>query len=152
PRDPERLVFVAAFEGQPLRINRLLGEADFIITVACARHPEGLDSRGPFEAIFPRFSDVEAISSQLQEIETDSCRRNGRRRERTARAGWLLGANLVIEVVPAREGGVAAILAGEPVEVERRADELFDREWRVSVERPANLVVVSLGGGATEQS
>src|SRR5690606_28764981 len=81
-----------------------------------------------------------------------SCRRNGRRRERTARAGWLLGANLVIEVVPAREGGVAAILAGEPVEVERRADELFDREWRVSVERPANLVVVSLGGGATEQS
>lgn len=152
PHDNEGLVFVAAVGDQPLRLNRHLGEADFVIPVACARHEQGFDVRGPFAALFPRFSDAETIARTHDSPAPTSKGQLTMRREDADRAGWLLGVTLVVETVPARGGGVAAVVAGEPGHVAHAANSWCERIWQVAVPERANLVVTSLGGGPEEQT
>ena len=153
PQDKSGLVFVASVDERPLRLNRHLGEADVVIPVVCARHDTGLDARGPFETLFPRFFDAETIDHYQQSMRPTGGKTGVRmRRDQTERAGWLLGVGLVIETVPARGGGVAAVLAGESSTVGREASNWCERIWRLTIPARANLVVTTLGGGAEEQT
>ncbi len=152
PNDNEGVVFVAAMDEQPLRLNRYLGEADVVITVASARHEQGFDVRGPFAALFPRFSDAETIAAYHRARPAGGKGNGDVRREQTDRAGWLLGAALVVETVPARGGGVAAVVAGEPGQVTRASSAWCERIWRLAVPERANLIVTSIGGRAPEQT
>lgn len=152
PNDNEGVVFVAAVDEKPLRLNRFLGEADVVIPVASARHQQGFDVRGPFASLFPRFSDAETITAYQNARPAGRKSGSLARREQTDRAGWLLGVTLVVETVPARGGGVAAVIAGEPGHVSRESSAWCERIWQLTVPERANLVVTSLGGGSHEQT
>jgi hypothetical protein len=58
----------------------------------------------------------------------------------------------VVDVVPARGGGVAQIVAGAPEAVAREVATACDRDWAIGVEQPARLVVATLTGGPDEQT
>lgn len=150
--DDEVLCYLAAVDDEPLLISRQLFEADLVIPVGCARSPLVRDARGPYESVFPRFSDTLTQKCFAQADALDSPTASGIRRKKTDQAGWLLGAPLVMLVVPRRGGGVARVLAGAPSDVERAVQDICCEQWNYEVEQPASLVVATLGGAADEQT
>lgn len=150
--DDEALCYLAAVEDEPLMISRQLFEADLVIPVGCGRLSKSRDARGVYESIYPRFADKLTQQRYAQADALDSPTAGMIRRRETDQAGWLLGSALVVQVVPARGGGVAQVVAGAPDEVARVVDETCDREWALSVEQPAQLVVATLAGGPEEQT
>ncbi|WP_442483090.1 lactate racemase domain-containing protein [Aeoliella sp. SH292] len=150
--DDESLCFLAAVDEEPLVISRQLFEADLVIPVGCGRPAKSRDARGPFESVFPRFADALTQRRYSQADALDAPTSGAIRRQETDQVGWLLGAAMVVEVVPARGGGVAQILAGAPEAVAREVAAACDREWACGVEQPARLVVATLAGGPDEQT
>lgn len=150
--DDQALCYLAAVDESPLLVSRQLFEADVVIPVGCGRATTARDSRGPYESIYPRFSDVVTQQRFAQADALDSPAAASRRRDETDRAGWLLGAALVVQVVPARGGGIAQVVAGTPDEVDRLVASACADEWVAQVDEPARLVVTTLTGGPAEQS
>ncbi|WP_425395581.1 lactate racemase domain-containing protein [Aeoliella sp.] len=150
--DDDSLCYLAAVEDEPLMISRQLFEADLVIPVGCGRLSHARDARGVYESIYPRFADVLTQRRYAQADALDSPTAGMIRRRETDQAGWLLGSALVVQVIPARGGGVAQVVAGAPDDVARVVDEVGGREWALAVEQPAQLVVATLAGGPEEQT
>lgn len=150
--DEESLCFLALMDEKPLRINRHLFEADMVLPVGCARMDGARDVRGAYESVYPCFSDTETLARFEQADALDSPTANMRRRDETDRAGWLLGAPMVVQVVPGPAGSVAAVVAGAPENVTERAAELCAQHWQRKVDQPADLVVATIVGGQEEQT
>lgn len=150
--DDDALCYLAAVGDEPLMINRQLFEADLVIPVGCGRAETSRDARGPYEAVYPRFSDLLTQQRYAQADALDAPTSQAVRRGETDRAGWLLGAALVVQVTPGRGGGVAQVVAGTPQEVADRVKETCAAEWDLAVQQPASLVVATIAGGAEEQT
>lgn len=150
--DEQSLCYVAAVEDTPLLMNRQLFEADVVLPIGCARATNARDSRGPYESLYPRFADRQTQQTYSQADAIDSPTAAATRRRETDQAGWLLGAPLVVQVVPGPGGEVASVLAGEPNELAKRIATEFESTWARPVDRPANLVVATLAGDPTEQT
>lgn len=150
--DEQALCYLAAVDNTPLLINRQLFEADVVIPVGCGRAREARDARGSYEAVFPRYSDILTQRRYAQADALDAPTAAETRRRETEQAGWLLGAPLVVQVVPARGGGVAEVLAGTAEEVDRLSSAACDDQWVCELSEPASLVVATLAGDASEQT
>jgi hypothetical protein len=153
PADATQLCFVGLTSaGRELRINRQLYEADFVLPLTCARHREEHDERGVFDGLFPRFADEETIRRFRQLESWTSASRNNALTKETAEAGWLIGAPLVVEVVPQRGNRVAAVLAGEPEAVAAEAQRRCNRVWASKFTESAGLVVAVVTGDRREHT
>lgn len=153
PADPSQLCFAGLTSaGRELRINRQLYEADFVLPLTCARHHDEHDERGVFDGLFPRFADEETIRRFRQLDSWTSASRNEALAKETAEAGWLIGAPLVVEVVPQRGDLVAAVLAGDPQAVAEEAQRRCRCIWAREYAEPASLVVAIVGGERREQT
>lgn len=153
PADAAQLCFVGlTSEGRELRINRHVFDADFVLPLTCARHAAEPDARGVFQGLFPRFGDEETIRRFRQlETWTSSSRKRELAKE-TAEAGWLVGAPLVVEIVPEPGDKVAAVLAGDPAAVAAEAQSKCGDVWSAEFPDGASLVVAIVGGDGREQT
>jgi len=191
PADKDDLCYLAAdADGEAVYLNRALGEADFVLPIACLRPEAAYDNRGPYGSLFPAFSDRSSQQRLLKpstaETQADGDRatptlstkrqterpakkrtkRSAAKRAaalkvkqaaRSARArvdevGWLLGARLVVGVVPGIGDDALAVLCGDVDAVLSRARELCRQAWLVASPRRANLVVAALPGNAQQQT
>lgn len=150
--DDQALCYLAAVNDAPLMIGRQLFEADVVIPIGCGRARLARDARGSYEAIYPRYSDAITQRRYTQADAVDSPAALMQRRRETDQAGWLLGAALVVQVVPARGGGVTKVVAGTAEEVDKMVASVCDSQWMAHVNEPASLVVAALSGPANEQT
>jgi hypothetical protein len=101
--------------GRPLRLNRLLFDADLVLSLGTCTLDSGTDQPCEiFRGLFPVFSDQETIEHYRAPIAVDSKVIRSERRYEINESGWLLGVGLTIQIVPSPSGGIAAIFAGEP--------------------------------------
>ena len=139
PADENQLCYVGEMQGDvSLRLNRPLCEADIVLPVACGRLSTG--DRSVFDGLFPLFADVESqqrYATHQAQVASDLVRRQDE-------AGWLLGAPLVMQVVPGRGGTVAAVLLGTPPTCRAESRRIADAIWQRSFPRPARLVVAAV--------
>ncbi|NOY29943.1 MAG: DUF2088 domain-containing protein [Planctomycetes bacterium] len=139
--------------GQPLRLNRMLGDADLVLSIGvCSPAP---DTDGPcdtFAGLFPVFSDQETIDHYRAPIAADSKVIRSQRQNEINESGWLLGIGLTVQVVPSPSDGIAAVLAGEPRMVAKRASDEYRRIWSQQVDTPGDLVIATLTGDASQQT
>jgi nickel-dependent lactate racemase len=132
----------------PLLVNREIFDADVVLPVGVAR----VNDAGVYDSLFPRFSDTAAIERfQSPSALTSESSQTSRARE-TDEAGWLIGAPLVIEVVPGVDETVAHVVAGQPQVVADKARELVREQWQSQTERRASLVITTISGGAQAQN
>jgi hypothetical protein len=73
-------------------------------------------------------------------------------RSEVEEAGWLIGAPLVMEVVPGPHGEVTHVVAGEPGAVDRTARDWCRDLWSATVAQSASLVIATLDDGRSMQS
>ena len=132
----------------PLLVNRSIFDADVVLPVGLAR----FDDAGVYDSLFPRFSDNAAIERFQSPAAIASETSQANRERETDEAGRLIGAPLVIEVVPGANDSVAHVVAGQPDAVADRARQLLRDEWQYHTEHRASLVITTITGGAQAQN
>lgn len=154
PDDEQSIAMVGVNSAkEPLRLNRTLAEADFVLPVSAERLPEGKQvDESKFAGLFPAFSNRETAVRVRQESSSESPKTLKRSRAEVDEAGWLLGVQLIVSVVPGANDGVAAVLAGDPDQVAREASELTREIWERSAGEPGDLVIAAVPGAEREQT
>jgi hypothetical protein len=154
PDDEQRLAMVGVnLRGEPLRMNRTLAEADFVLPIGVGQSP-GTNGDGgeKFASLFPQFSSREAADRIKSQAASESPKQHKRRSKEIDEAGWLLGVGMTVSVVPSAAGGVAAVLAGDPEIVARAASEHARSIWERSVQRQGDLVIATVVGDHRQQT
>jgi nickel-dependent lactate racemase len=161
PTDETQLCFAGLMTSErPLLLNRRLFDADVVLPISTELPTDGPDA-GVYGGVFPDFCDrgtikrLRRVRSVAKAQAATPTRKPGgtTARQRDANeAGWLIGAPLVLRVVPGPGGEVASVLAGEPTEVARQARAVGERVWSTPLPEPAELVVAVIGGGPEEQT
>jgi len=153
-KDPDRLAHLAITEsGEPVLLNRLIADADFVLPIGCCRDADDAGYFGAGDTIFPTFADKKTIRQFRAPGLLDQ---GGKVKKRLIRqvgqVGWLLGAAFAIRVVPGPAGKILAVLAGETNSVEKQARKLYDSAWQVLPDGESKMVVALIEGSAEEQT
>ncbi len=150
PADSSQISYIASSGGgERVYLNRLLSDADLIITVGTIAFDSLLGFRGTSSLLFPAFSDAATLQSSASQGHPELTPEQQRPfREFVDEVGWLLGTQFTVQIVPGSSGWPAAILAGLPEDVMTRGRELVESLWRVNLEDLLEGVVVSIPGGA----
>lgn len=145
PNDEENCSMVSVTKaGEPLRMNRELGEADLVLPVTVARAAEGSVPQAKFAGLYPEFADSET-RNRFQK--SSAKKRSGdasKRQAESDEAGWLLGVAVTVRLVPGPAGTVAAVLAGEPGAVAEAASQTYDQVWQQPLGDTAELVIATM--------
>lgn len=134
--------------GQRLVINRAIFDADVVLPIGCAR----IQNAGLYDSLYPRFSDAASITRLRTLPGVDNARSQGQRIREADEAGWLIGAQLVMQVVPGADETIAHVVAGEPHAVADNARKLCRERWALCSPRQASLVVATITGRASLQN
>jgi nickel-dependent lactate racemase len=150
PADSSQISYIASTSGgERIYLNRLLSDADLIITVGIIAFDGLLGFRGTSSILFPTFSDIATQQSSQSQGHPELTPEQQRPfREMIDEVGWLLGTQFTVQAIPGAAGLPAEILAGLPEDVMTRGKELVERSWRVSVEEMLEGAVISVPGGA----
>ncbi len=141
----------AAADGEPIYINRLLHDADLVISIGCLRIDDSLGYHGVHSAIYPRFSDTATLGRFRSPKAINPAQRD-RLRHAADEVGWLLGLHFTVQVVPGSRGEILHVLAGEAEAVFREGRRRCDQAWSCEVPERASLVVTTIEGGAAQQT
>jgi nickel-dependent lactate racemase len=153
PADRQHLALLnisASDEG--IYLSRELVEADVVIPLSVAKSRRSSGYWGVYGALFPTYAD-EATQQRFCSPKSSSKPTQRKQRKSEVReAGWLLGASLVVQVVPGPGETLLHVVAGEVQSVEKRARELFEAAWQFEVAQRARLVVATMPGDRQQQS
>jgi hypothetical protein len=161
PVGEDSLCFAGLAKGdRPLLVNRTVFEADVVLPLAAEEAgatPVSATEGCAYDGLFPDFFDQHTID-RFRRVRTvndaalgGGARKSSRRAE-ADRAGWLVGAPLVLRAVPGPGGGVAAVVAGEPEQVVAEAGAASRRAWRTPLVEAADVVLAVVSGGADQQT
>lgn len=153
PNDTKQMSYLAAsHEGHAIYMNRSLADADLVLPIGCLRPQASIDYWGMSGSLFPTFSDAASLDryQALSSIDTAVLRQ--RRREEADEAAWLLGVQLLLQVIPGPGDSIEQVLAGERGAMENQGQAMCDAAWRWEAPQRAGVVVAMLDGGPLEQS
>lgn len=142
-------MFGVSQAGHPLRVNRVLSDADIVLPIDVAQSPANATK---FAGFFPEFSDEETIVRHRGPESGKAGESWQDRRQEVEESGWLLGVGMAVQVVPGPDGGVAAVFAGDPDAVVVAAAQKYRDVWERAVPAPGDLVVAIVSGPANEQT
>jgi nickel-dependent lactate racemase len=149
PDDNDNLCLVGVTKRQvPLLVNRTIFDADIVLPISVAR----VDDRGAYGSLFPRFSNAQSIERHRTPASLLEKHLTAQKVDEANEAGWLIGAPLVIEVVPGPAETVAHVIAGEPQCVARHAASLCRQQWALHSPQQVDLVIATITGGALSQT
>ena len=153
PQDSRELSYLAASkENRPIYVHRQLFDADLVIPIGCLRPRHTLARLGVHGGLFPTFSDTKTRERfQTADSARVSVQRK-RRREEAEEAAWLLGIQIVLQLVPGHGDSLLHALAGNPAAVAKRGRRLCEAAWLCRMPRRAGLVVATIGGGREAQT
>ncbi len=153
PGDRESLSFLAASkENRPIYVNRLLFDADVVLPIGCLRPNASLGYLGVCGGIFPAFSDEETRQRFHSPNWAESEVHRRRYKEESDEASWLLGIQLILQIVPGPGDTILHVVAGQGAAVTEQGQRLCEEAWSHDIPERAGLVVASLEGGRDEQT
>ncbi|MGC3966989.1 MAG: hypothetical protein QM775_06345 [Pirellulales bacterium] len=147
PADRGKLSFLAnTRSGRPVYLNRLVTDADMVVSVGCYRGADAWTYRGIFGGIYPTFSDTETLqryrNAHLLDVDDEAFAKS---QQEIELVGWQSGLQATVQVLPGPDG-TATVVAGEMRTVRYRAAQVWNSTWRYTLPKPSDLVVVALPG------
>jgi nickel-dependent lactate racemase len=153
PGDHESLSYLAASkENRPIYVNRLLFDADVVLPIGCLRPDTALGYLGVCGGVFPAFSDEETRQRFRSTNWAESEVHRRRYQQESDEASWLLGVQLILQVVPGLGDTILHVLAGQGASVAERGRRLCEDAWTHQIPERAGLVVASIEGSREEQT
>ncbi len=148
--DKDALAYLAnTTDGERIELARVLTDADVAVSVGRIGFDAVLGYRGTNSAFYPLLSSKDAIEKARgqghSELEPEDSRPL---RQIVDEVGWLLGTQFTIQTLPARNDGVASVLAGSTEPVLRRGKEYLDTECMVTPDERVDLAVVAITNDA----
>jgi nickel-dependent lactate racemase len=136
--------------GLPLRLNRVLCDADLVIPIGPSRGSK--HDCNPAGMLFPRFSDQETLGRfhSPGSHETSAARKKleGEIRE----CDWILGVGLALQVIPGPHGTIAALCCGTPAGIAPTVQRHYREVWATDVRQQADLIVATIVGNEAQQT
>ena len=143
-------LLTASSTGETIQLDRELVDAAFVILVGMTAYDTVLGYRGTGSGIYPGLSSVEAIRKSIgqghQELVPSDIRPL---RQLIDEVTWLLGIQFTVQVVPADDGGVFDVFAGNLEAVFKKSKEQLDHNWMLSVPERVEMVVVAVPADAS---
>ena len=147
PANRKKLSYLATTrQGRRLYLNRTAVDAEQLIVLSRRGYDPLLGYAGAAGALFPSFSDAETklqmsadMSNDVPDEEPWPIRREAEE------VAWLLGAPFMIQVIEGSGDEIVHVLGGLS-DTSGDGERLLDARWRVSVDRPADIVVAGIGG------
>jgi nickel-dependent lactate racemase/signal transduction histidine kinase len=138
------------YTGTELRINRVVAEADFVMSIGSIEpHPYAGFSGGA-KSILPGVAGKEAIiSSHLLNVYPGcavSRVRDNPMRQEIENAGRLANLRFIVNTVIGPSGDVAEVVCGDPVKAFQRGAALCEKLFTVEYTEKADIVVATPGG------
>lgn len=153
PQDVEHLAYLAATKaGDPIYLNRLLTDADFLIPVGCLRPRGSFGHTGSVGDVLAAFTDSRTLAANRRIYLDANTSQLGRVESDTRNLAWSLGSRFAVQVLAGRAGTVLNVLAGEVDRVSRDGQTLADRAWGRPLPQRADLVVAAINGPASQQT
>ena len=151
--DPEQLEYIAAAEtADAIYIQRDLVEASVVLPIYCIRPPEALNASDLY-AMSPGFADAKTKQRWNLAWLEDNRRHLHLQAKLSREAGWLMGVQFALAVVPAHDGGIAGILGGDPEQVYRTAIiQLQEACTAEEATKKHDLVIASIEGAKDQQT
>ncbi|MEQ1827745.1 MAG: lactate racemase domain-containing protein [Pirellula sp.] len=151
PTDQESHGYVGASQSaDAIYIQRDVFEAEVVLPIYCIRTPDSPSASDKY-GISPSFANATTQHRWNLAWLEDNTHHMHLQEKLSHEAGWMMGVQFVIAVVPACDGSVAKILGGNPDHVFRRACE-FVRPEGIEVREQHSLVVAFVEGDSSQQS
>jgi len=149
PADRTQISYIASSAaGERIYLNRLLSDADLIVTIGLITFDGLLGFRGTSSGLYPAFSDAATLRESRTQGHPELTPEQQRSfRDLVDEVGWLLGTQFTVQVIAGSAEAPVAVLAGLPDAVMNRGRELLSQVWRFSVDEPMDAVVLSVPGG-----
>lgn len=154
PSDMPSHGYIAAAESaDPIYIQRQLSEADVVIPVYCVRtanSPSASDKYG----ISPAFADAATQHRWNLAWLEDNAHHMHLQTKLSHEAGWLMGIQFAIAIIPACNGTIAGVSAGKPESVFAAATQSIERlnPSESLEENEFELVIALIEGDSSQQS
>jgi hypothetical protein len=154
PRDVRQMAFLAHTRaGRPVFLHRALIDADLVIAVGCGRLSGSVGYHGLHGVVFPTFADWQAQAWMRQRHAGRISRRERLRARRCAdEAAWLLGARFAVQAIPAGQGRVLDVLAGDADALRAPVQTRMRDAWEFRAPQPAELVIAAIDGPPQQQT
>ena len=150
PRDAESHAYLAASkDNKPIYINRLICDADVVLPIGCLRPDSALGYLGVHGGLFPIFSNEK---TQQRFRSAGSSVRQRMHHEEANEVAWLLGVQIILQVVPGAGEAILSVLAGKPAAVAEHGRHLYEDAWLHRVPQRAGIVIASIEGGQGQQT
>jgi len=148
----EEFALLARFHnGRPLRLHRVLVDADVVIPVGWSQPGGAWGVYGTSGAVFPGFSDRLAQLTHWREVVRSSRSKTAPTRGRSRRYGqigseasWLLGTQFAVEVIPGACENILKVVAGTTIATKKAARADYRKWWCPEVERKTDLVIAGV--------
>ncbi len=140
--------------GHPVRMNRLIVEADLVLPIGLVSTAVDTCNDKPplLSGLYPDFSDQETMNSFYAPSSRDNGVHRVRRRKESEDATRLLAGGLVVQIVPAAQDQVATLFAGQPASVATAAWKACLATWTPTLQSRGDLAICLLTGTAATQS
>ncbi len=150
PSDQNQLSYLASSAaGERIYLNRLLTDADMIVSVGLLAFDGQLGVRGTTSVLFPAFSDEATLRAARSHGHSELTPEQQRPfRDLVDEIGWLLGTQFTVQVIPGVGVAPTEIIAGLPDDVLQHGREVLNRVFRILVSEEVDAVVLSIPGGA----
>ncbi|EAQ77818.1 lactate racemase domain-containing protein [Blastopirellula marina] len=153
PDDRNKLAFIGATkENRPIMINRSLSDADMVVPVGLARLDSSLDYFGPYEAVFPTFTDRETMQRLSAPAFVEQPVLRKRRAGEATEVGHILGVLFGLQVEANGPESISAIRAGAIDQLSTQIQAELAKTWRYQPSKRAALAVVAISGGHYQQT
>ncbi len=152
PGNRESLSYLgASTDAKPIYINRIIHDADLVISIGCLRLSDSPGYYGIHTGVFPTFSET-ANLDRYRSAKLASPAERKRLETLVDEVSWLLGVRFNVQVVPGAGTDVLHVLAGDADAVFRAGSQLCEDAWTYWVPHRADLVVATIEGDATQQT
>jgi len=154
PNLQDRLEYIAAAQSaDPIYVTRDLVEAAFVLPVYCIRHEDAPNASDRY-AISPMFADAQTQKRWYEAWFADNRQHKHQQMRLSREAGWLMGVQYAIAIVPAEGGRVGQLLGGDPTSVYRRAKETWRERFAPNQDEESryDLIIASIDGPRDQQS
>jgi nickel-dependent lactate racemase len=147
PGERRKLSYLATTrQGRRIYLNRSIVDADQLILLSGRRFDPRFGISGAEVALFPGLSDEATLQEFVGKLSLDAPgTAPWAARAEAAEVAWLLGAPFLVQIIEGSDGAVLHVLGGT-IESSAEGQRLLEANWRVEVDRPADVVIAGIGG------